>query len=118
LYVGLLAENGLFGFLSFMALVLITMRMLAQARKSLMKSSPLFANIATGFIFSIATYLGTGIGLHFGYYRFFWLIMALAFAAAHVANETLPIPNSINKNILVNSPFNRVVLTQGSDQSR
>jgi O-antigen ligase len=117
LYVGLLAENGLFGFLSFIAIVLITMRMLAQTRKSLIKSSPLFASIATGFIFSIVTYLGTGIGLHFGYYRFFWLIMALAFSAAHVTNESLPVPKSLNKNILINSPSNQLALAQESDQS-
>lgn len=87
LYVGLLAENGLLGFLSFMAAIIGTMWMLAKTRMAISDKSTSYSSIVTGFIFALATYLGTGIGLHLGYYRFFWLIMALALATVLVAKE-------------------------------
>lgn len=105
LYLGLLAENGLLGFISFMAAVIGTMWMLAKTRKALLDKSPLYSSIVTGFIFALATYLGTGIGLHFGYYRFFWLIMALALSAALVANENPAHLKNINP---VNSVWNQL----------
>jgi O-antigen ligase len=114
LYVGLLAENGLLGFIAFMALIVMTISLLAKARKELLDKSPLFAALATGFIFSIATYLGTGIGLHFGYYRFFWLIMALAYAASQVAT-VYPLEEELTKTKIAIKASLHPILEQESD---
>ena len=43
--------------------------------------------IITGFFLAIVAYLGTGFFLHFAYIRFFWLIVALASAAVHIAGQ-------------------------------
>jgi hypothetical protein len=41
--------------------------------------------MATAFSLSVVTYMTTGIFLHLSYARYFWLIMALAGAAALIA---------------------------------
>ncbi len=86
LYLGIAADNGVLGLICFLAILFVTFRNLARTRQRWMHSRPEFANMATGFIVAIITYLTTGVGLHFGYVRFFWLIMALAGAASYVVD--------------------------------
>jgi hypothetical protein len=43
--------------------------------------------MATGLLLSIVTYMTTGLFLHLSYARYFWLMLALAGAAAHIGLE-------------------------------
>jgi len=85
LYLGLAAELGIPGVSVFLLIVTLTLRRLAGARRRCRKRDPELANLLTGFLLAIVAYLGTAFFLHFAYIRFFWLMMALAGAAACVA---------------------------------
>ena len=85
LYLGLAAENGALGLMCFGAILFLTLRNLAHTRKRWMHTQPELANMATGFMLAIVTYMTTGIFLHFAYVRYFWLMLALAGAASYVA---------------------------------
>ncbi len=96
LYLSIAADHGLFGLLTYMAIIFLTIGGLAQARKRWLHSDPSrhaprlrqLANIATGFILALVSYLVTGLGLHFGYARFFWMIMALAGSLIYMQRES------------------------------
>jgi len=85
LYLGLAAENGFLGLMTFGAIIYLTLRNLAVNRKRWLESRPELANIATGLILAIVVYLTTGLFLHFAYIRYFWLIMGLAGALNYMA---------------------------------
>jgi O-antigen ligase len=90
LFPGLAAENGSLGLICFMAILYVTLRNLARTRKRWGQSRPELANMATGFLLAITSYITTGIFAHFGYIRFFWLMMALAAMASYVADVEVP----------------------------
>jgi len=85
LYLGIAADNGIIGLLCFMAIFYVTLRDLVLARKRWVDSRPDLANMATGFILAIVVYLATGLGVHFSFIRFFWIIMALANSMIYIA---------------------------------
>ena len=68
-----------------MAVLLVTLWELAKARRKWIGRRTDLANMATAFSLSVVTYMTTGIFLHLSYARYFWLIMALAGAAASIA---------------------------------
>jgi len=82
---GIAAEQGLSGLLIFLAIVTLTLRDLIRARRRCKRDRPLLANLATGYLLAIVAYGATGLFLHMGYIRFFWLIMALAGVAGQLA---------------------------------
>lgn len=84
LYLGMAAESGVIGLLSFLLIIYLTLRDLARRRRRLWESSPEMANIATGLFLAIVTFLTTSLFLHFAFIRFFWLIMGVAGAMIHV----------------------------------
>jgi len=84
LFPGLAAESGGLGLLCFLAILYVTLRDLSRARRGWMKSRPYLANLATGFILAIVCYITTGLFLHMGYIRFFWIIMSLAGALIYI----------------------------------
>jgi putative inorganic carbon (HCO3(-)) transporter len=86
LYLGVAADNGALGFICFMAILFVTLRNLARARRRWTGSQPDLAHMATGFMLALVTYMTTGIFLHFAYIRYFWLILALASAASYAAD--------------------------------
>lgn len=88
LYLGLLAELGVVGFLAFMGVVVVTARSLWRARRRCAGSHPELATLATGYLLGIVAYLITGVFLHLAYQRYFWLTMALAAVAGQVALRT------------------------------
>lgn len=89
LFPSIAADTGGLGLITFIAILFVTLRDLARTRKRWLAYRPDFANLATGFLLAIVCYLTTGIFLHYGFVRFFWIIMALADAVNHVvANET------------------------------
>lgn len=85
LYLGIAAEVGLLGSVAFLGGVFVTLRALARARRRWLTHRPDLALTATGFSLALMTYLTTGIFLHLSYARYFWLMLALAGAAAFVA---------------------------------
>lgn len=87
LYLDLAAETGTTGLLLFSTTVLITLRDLLSSYRRWRTTWPEQANIAASFILVIVAYLTTAIFLHSAYIRFFWLMMALAYAASHVVQE-------------------------------
>jgi putative inorganic carbon (HCO3(-)) transporter len=87
LYLGLAAELGAVGLLSFLAIVAVMLVDLARARRWCLTAHPDMAKTLTGFFLAIVAYLVTGFFLHFAYIRFFWLIVALASAAVHIAGQ-------------------------------
>jgi putative inorganic carbon (HCO3(-)) transporter len=89
MYLGLAAETGALGLMCFVLIVFVTMRSLAQLRRRCLGSHPEFANMLTGFLIAIASYMTTGLFLSFAYERFFWLILALAGATIHVVETTV-----------------------------
>ncbi len=90
LYPELAAETGVIGLVSFMAIVLLIMYQLWQARRRLIQSRPDLANIATAFLLSIIAYLGTSVFTSFAYQRFYWLLLALAGAAIQIFHSEIP----------------------------
>lgn len=88
LVLGLAAESGLFGLVTFGMIIFVTLRDLLRTRNRLLYSDPRSAFIATGFFLTIISYLVTGMALHFAFVRYFWLMMALgACASLVVARE-------------------------------
>jgi len=84
MYLEELADTGVIGFAAFMAIVLVTLRDLARARRFWRRRDLEFANTATALAFSILTYLGTAVFLHLSYQRYYWLLLALAGAAVQI----------------------------------
>jgi O-antigen ligase len=82
LYLGIGAELGIPGLVVFMIALLLTMRMLLQARRASIDRRPDLERLATPFLLSLMTYAVTGLFLHLSFARFFWLMLAVATAAA------------------------------------
>lgn len=85
LYLGLAAETGTLGMIVFSAILFTIFRNLTQMRKYWQDKRPDEANIATGLVLALASYLATGMFLHFAFIRYFWLIVGLAGAACNVS---------------------------------
>lgn len=96
LYLDIAANHGLLGLICFLAIIYITLRDLIRARHRWLEEHPELANMATGLMLGIISYLTTGLFLHLAYARYFWLILALGAAASYVAGiapKTEPIEN-------------------------
>ncbi len=87
LYLGIASDNGALGLLCFLALVGLTLYGLVQARRRWMGANPDLANLATGFLLALVSYLATGLFLHLSYARYFWLVLALSQAAVEISRE-------------------------------
>lgn len=85
LYLAIAADNGILGLTLFLAMLWRTLIELNTARRRWAQERPELANMATGFMLSIITYMTTGLFLHMSYVRYFWLMMALAGAASYIA---------------------------------
>ncbi len=85
LYLGLGAELGIPGLLMFLAVAYLTMRMILAARRRSIDRRPDLERLTTPFLLSIMTYLITGMFLHLSFGRFYWIILAVAGAAAVIA---------------------------------
>lgn len=94
LYLGIAAEAGTLGLICFLLILYIPLRDLARARKKWMVSRPDLSYLATAFFQAIVGYMVTGLFLHLSYYRFFYLMIALAVVASRMgeAEEPAEIP--------------------------
>jgi O-antigen ligase len=97
LFLGLAAETGLLGLITFFSVIFVTLRDLLRTRKRLIVSDPRSAFIATGFFLAIISYLVTGMALHFAFVRYFWLMMALAASATLVVSDELRRPRDLQE---------------------
>lgn len=88
LYLGLAAENGLLGLVSFGAFFYLLLRNLMRVRHEWLASDPQLSMLATGFFMAIIGFLGTSIFLHLAFVRFFFLIFGLAGAAYQISRAT------------------------------
>lgn len=104
LYLGIAADTGALGFIAFLAIMFVTIRDLLRIRKR-GEDQPELANMATALILAIITYLVSGVGLHFAYIRYFWLIMGLAGAISYVAS--IEKPDSV-KEATLSTPHRRI----------
>lgn len=105
LYLEVAAESGIFGLLSFLGMIVVTVYGLVSVRRRLLDDpggpggpgglssvapdSRELACIATGFLLATLAYLASALFLHLSYIRFFYLMLALAGAAARVARVHL-----------------------------
>jgi putative inorganic carbon (HCO3(-)) transporter len=87
LYLDLAAENGTLGLLCFAAILGVTLRGLARVRKRWRLEQPDLANMSTGLMLAIISYLTTGIFLSLAYARYFWMMIALACAVQYISNQ-------------------------------
>ena len=78
LYLDIAADTGVLGLVCFLAILFVSLRNLVQTRRRWLQTRPDLANLATGLILAIVTYLTTGLFLTLAYERFFWLMLALA----------------------------------------
>ncbi len=84
LYLGLAAETGILGLVTFGGFAMAILRPLARVRRHNRGTRDDVATLAAGYAFAFTTYLTTGLFLHFAYIRYFWLLAALAAAMGMV----------------------------------
>jgi O-antigen ligase len=79
------AENGIVGLIGLFGAIGATLYQCVRARRKWIARRPDLANMVTGLFAAVVAYLTTGLFLHMSYVRYFWLILALAGAAAYLA---------------------------------
>jgi len=84
LYLGVGAELGVPGLIVFLLVGLSTVRMLLKARRASIIRRPDLERLTTPFLLALLTYYVTGMFLHLSFGRFYWLMLAVATAAAVV----------------------------------
>jgi len=87
LFLGIAADAGLLGLICFLLILFIPLRDLARARKRWMESRPDLSYLATAFFQVLVGYMVTGLFLHLSYYRFFYLMVALAVVASRLGES-------------------------------
>jgi hypothetical protein len=78
------AELGVPGLIAFLLVGLSTVRMLLKARRASILRGPDLERLTTPFLLALLTYYVTGMFLHLSFGRFYWLMLAVATAAAVV----------------------------------
>jgi putative inorganic carbon (HCO3(-)) transporter len=82
LYLGVGAELGIPGLIVFLIIAYQTVRMLLRARRASLQTRPDLERLTTPFLLALMTYYVTGLFLHLSFIRFYWLMLAIAGAAA------------------------------------
>lgn len=82
LYLGVGAELGIPGLVVFLIIAFQTVRMLLRARRASLRTRPDLERLTTPFLLALMTYYVTGMFLHLSFIRFYWMILAIAAAAA------------------------------------
>jgi putative inorganic carbon (hco3(-)) transporter len=84
LYLETLAETGILGLASFLAIILAIMHGLWRVRRKLQHMGSEYADTAMAFFLCLVAYLISAIFAHLSYQRYFWLLMALCSATIHI----------------------------------
>lgn len=82
LYLGVSAELGIPGLIVFLIIAYKTVRMLLDARRASRRTRPDLERLTTPFLLALMTYYVTGMFLHLSFIRYYWLMLAIAGAAA------------------------------------
>jgi putative inorganic carbon (hco3(-)) transporter len=85
LFLGLAADLGGLGLAALFALLVVTFRQLARARRHVLRIRQDVANVVTALMLGLAAYLTTGLFLTLAFERYFWMLLALCGAAASLA---------------------------------
>ena len=81
LYLQLAAETGVIGLIAFLGMMAVLLLPLDRARRRLQQSDRQFWGLVCGMELAVLVLLSTSLFLHASYIRYFWLLLALAFAA-------------------------------------
>lgn len=93
LYLGVLAETGVIGFLCLMAAIVVTARELWTARRRCLKAGRVdLSLLPTATLMALTAYLITAVFLHLAYERYFFFLLAIGASAAAVAVRDLAQP--------------------------
>ena len=84
LYLETLAETGILGLASFLAIILAIMHGLWRVWKRLQEKGSEYADAAMAFCLCLVAYLISAIFAHLSYQRYLWLLMALCSATIHI----------------------------------
>jgi O-antigen ligase len=85
LYLETLAETGILGLASFLAIILAIMHGLWKISKRLQhEEGSESSDVAMAFFLCLVAYLISAIFAHMSYQRYFWLLMALSSATIHI----------------------------------
>lgn len=89
LYIQVLAETGILGFVLFMGLIFSLLMALGEARKSVRDNPALVSWLPwlSASRLSIIAYLLTSIFLHSAYFRYFWILAAMAITAIQLTQH-------------------------------
>jgi len=79
-----LAETGILGLASFLAIILAIMHGLWKIWKKLRHEGSESSDVAMAFFLCLVAYLISAIFAHMSYQRYFWLLMALSSATIHI----------------------------------
>jgi len=87
LYLEFAAENGVLGLSLFLGAIACTLSELAAARRALLArgGDAELVGQTTACLLALVAYLSTGVFLHLSYMRYFYFVLALGGAVAHVA---------------------------------
>lgn len=87
LFLGTAAESGLVGLITFMAAPAAIVYRLERVRRAARGKNPRRAALVAGYISAIAAYMVTGVFLHLAFERYYWMLLALADAAARATDN-------------------------------
>ncbi len=82
LYLGIGAELGIPGLIVFLIIAVLTIRMILAARRASLIRRPDLERLTTPYLLALLTYYVTGLFLHLSFARYYWLMLAVAGAAA------------------------------------
>jgi O-antigen ligase len=88
LYLEFAAENGVIGLGLLLAALALTFVGLMGARRANLAEDSEMADLATAYLLALVSYLCTGVFLHLSYMRYFYIVLALGGAVAHVGYAT------------------------------
>jgi len=98
MYLGVISDDGLLGFCTFISIFLATLSGLLKIRRKYSESNPELTGLAIGLTLSIVAFMSSAVFLSSAYERFYWLIMALAGVTIHIVHrqeESTPEPSLV-----------------------
>lgn len=87
LYLETLAETGVIGLFSLLAIIFAVMRGLWKEHQCLARRCPELDCVAIGFFLSLTAYAISAVFDHLSYQRYFWLLVAISSAAVRIIHQ-------------------------------
>lgn len=89
LYLGVAAEMGIIGLITFMVMPVMLLVSLTRSWRSLRLRDPPIASLVAGLVGAIVAYLSSGIFLHLAFDRYYWLLLAICDVGARIARRSV-----------------------------